>query len=47
MQDVVIIQTSMQYADEIEELQRRCYPTLDPSHLIRREHVESQIRIWP
>lgn len=47
MQDVVIIQTSMQYADEIEELQRRCYPTLDPSHLIRREHVESQIRIFP
>jgi GNAT superfamily N-acetyltransferase len=47
MQDVVIIQTRMQYADEIEELQRRCYPTLDPSHLIRREHVESQIRIFP
>jgi len=47
MQDVVIIETSMQYADEIEELQRRCYPTLDTAHLIRREHVESQIRIFP
>jgi GNAT superfamily N-acetyltransferase len=47
MSDVVIIQTSMQYADEIEDLQRRCYPTLDPSHLIRREHVESQVRIFP
>lgn len=47
MQDVVIIQTTMQYVDAIEDLQRRCYPTLDPSHLIRREHIESHIKIFP
>jgi GNAT superfamily N-acetyltransferase len=47
MNDVVVIETSNQYADAIESLQRQCYPTLDPTLLIRREHVESQIAIFP
>ncbi|MBM4411933.1 MAG: GNAT family N-acetyltransferase [Chloroflexi bacterium] len=47
MNDVVVIETTKQYADAIEVLQRQCYPTLDPTLLIRRVHVESQIAVFP
>lgn len=44
---VIIQQTQLAHADALEELQQLCYPTLDPSHLIRRAHIESQLRIFP
>lgn len=42
-----IQQTQLAHADALEELQRLCYPSLDPSHLLRREHIESHIAIFP
>lgn len=44
---VIIQQTQRAHADALEELQQLCYPTLDPSHLLRREHIESHLRIFP
>lgn len=44
---VIIQQTQPAHADALEVLQQLCYPTLDPSHLLRREHIESHLRIFP
>lgn len=44
---LIIQQTQLVHAPILEELQKRCYPTLDPAHLLRREHIESHLRIFP
>lgn len=44
---LTIQQTQLSHAPVLEELQKQCYPTLDPSHLFRREHIESQVRVFP
>jgi GNAT superfamily N-acetyltransferase len=45
--EVMVVQTQLEHADAIAELQRLCYPSLDESHLIRQEHIASHIRIFP
>lgn len=45
--DVTIVQTELAHADAIAELQRLCYPTIDPSHLITQEHIASHLAIFP
>ncbi|MFM2033230.1 MAG: hypothetical protein RLZZ297_1995 [Chloroflexota bacterium] len=42
-----VTNTRPEHFDALEELQRLCYPTLDPSHLLRREHFESHLRVFP
>jgi GNAT superfamily N-acetyltransferase len=44
---VDIRQTRLEDADALELLQQRCYPSLDPSHLFRREHIISQVGMFP
>jgi GNAT superfamily N-acetyltransferase len=45
--EVTIVQTELKHADAIAELQRLCYPTLDPSHLITQAHIASHLAIFP
>lgn len=45
--DITITNTRPEHIDALEELQRICYPTLDPAHLMRRPHFESQLRLFP
>jgi GNAT superfamily N-acetyltransferase len=45
--NIVITNTRPEHIDQLEELQRICYPTLAPEHLMRRPHFESQLRIFP
>jgi len=42
-----VVNTAREHIDELEVLQRLCYPTLDPAHLLRRPHIESHLRIFP
>ena len=42
-----IEQTQLAHAPMLEALQMLCYPTLDPAHLLRREHIESHLHIFP
>ncbi len=42
-----VVNTAHEHIDALEEIQRLCYPTLDPSHLLRRPHLESHLRIFP
>ncbi len=44
---VMIRQTQLADAESLELLQQRCYPSLDPSHLFRREHIISQVQMFP
>ncbi|MCE2849629.1 MAG: GNAT family N-acetyltransferase [Roseiflexaceae bacterium] len=44
---VTIQPTLMEHATAIEALQQLCYPSLDPTHLLRRTHIESHLRIFP
>ena len=34
-----VVNTAHEHIDALEEIQRLCYPTLDPSHLLRRPHL--------
>lgn len=43
---VTIRQTRLEDAPELELLQQRCYPSLDPIHLFRHEHIVSQVTIF-
>ena len=45
--NIIITNTRPEHIDQLEELQRICYPTLAPEHLMRRPHFESQLRIFP
>ncbi len=44
---IAIEHTRLEHAPAIEALQRIVYPSLDPSHWLRREHIESHLRIFP
>lgn len=43
---VSVRQTQITDAETLELLQQRCYPSLDPAHLFRREHIISQVQIF-
>lgn len=45
--EFTVANTRPEHFDALEELQRLCYPTLDPSHLMRRPHFESHLRLFP
>lgn len=47
MDELVIRPSTADEIDALEELQRICYPTLDPSHLLRRPHFESHLSLFP
>lgn len=47
MDEIIVTLTRAEHIDGIEELQRIAYPTIDPSHLLRRPHIESHLRIFP
>ncbi|HEU5015560.1 MAG TPA: GNAT family N-acetyltransferase [Roseiflexaceae bacterium] len=47
MSTIIIANTRAEHIDQLEELQRICYPTLSPEHLMRRPHFESQLQIFP
>lgn len=44
---LTIQQTQHIHAPLLEALQKMCYPTLDPTHLLNQEHIESHVRIFP
>lgn len=47
MDEIIITNTLPEHIDQCEELQRVCYPSLDPAHLLRRPHFESHLRLFP
>jgi len=47
MDDIIITQSTSEYIDALEELQRVVYPTLHESHILRRPHFESHLRLFP
>ncbi|HEX6292565.1 MAG TPA: GNAT family N-acetyltransferase [Herpetosiphonaceae bacterium] len=44
---ITIAPTRPEHAAALEALQQAVYPTLDPAHWLRREHIESHLRIFP
>jgi GNAT superfamily N-acetyltransferase len=47
MADITITTIRPEYFEQLEELQRICYPTLGSHELMRVEHFASQYRIFP
>lgn len=47
MDEIIITNTRPEHIEQCEELQRICYPTVDPVHLLRRPHFESHLRLFP
>lgn len=47
MEELTITTLQPEHIDAVEELQRLAYPTLHPSHLLRRPHFESHLRLFP
>ncbi|MBO9342239.1 MAG: GNAT family N-acetyltransferase [Roseiflexus sp.] len=47
MSEIVIVNTRPEHIDQLVQHQRICFPTLADHELMRREHFESQLRIFP
>lgn len=47
MTDVTITTLRPEYFDQLEQLQRTCYPTLAPEELMRAEHFAAQYVVFP
>lgn len=47
MDTIVITNTQPEHIEQCEALQRICYPSIDPVHLLRRPHFESHLRLFP
>ncbi|MFM7201105.1 MAG: GNAT family N-acetyltransferase [Myxococcota bacterium] len=47
MEELIITTLQPEHIDALEALQRIAYPTLHPSHLLRRPHFESHLRLFP
>lgn len=47
MSEIKIANIRPEYFEGLEELQRVCYPTLDPRELMRVEHYTKQYEIFP
>jgi GNAT superfamily N-acetyltransferase len=44
---ITIENTRPEHAPVLEALQRIVYPTLDPTHWLRREHIEAHLELFP
>jgi GNAT superfamily N-acetyltransferase len=44
---ITITTTRLEHADALDALQQRAYPTLDPSHWLRREHIAAHLQRFP
>src|SRR4029450_6911995 len=44
---LVVIQTRPEHARQLEELQRVCFPTLDPAERFKAAHYRKHVELFP